>query len=101
MAAGIFAYPAARGTVTWSARAQALTPTKPADITAGVFGANDNWGFVAAATGDVDNAPGDNADYWVISSEDGTYTAGCPAGVPAINVSGGESVNMSNDVTCE
>ena len=98
---GIFAYPPARGTVVWSTRAQGLTPTAPSNTTAGVFGANDNWGFVAAATGDVDNAPTDGADYWVISSEDGTYTAGCPAGTPAINVSGGESVNMANDVTCE
>ena len=100
-ATGIMPYPADRGSVTWSARAQALTPTAPSDTTAGIFGAQDNWGFVASATGDVDNTPGDNSDFWVISGEDGVYTLGCPTGQPTQNISGGEAVNMSNDVTCE
>ena len=42
----------------------------------------------------------DSADFWIISSEDGTYTTGCPVLSPE-NVSGGEAYNMSNDVTCE
>jgi prepilin-type N-terminal cleavage/methylation domain-containing protein len=98
---GIMPYPTLRGSVAWSTRANGLTPTKPTDTTAGIFGAQDNWAFVGSATGDVDNAPADNSDFWVISGEDGVYTLGCPTGQPVQNISGGEAVNMSNDVTCE
>lgn len=97
---GIMPFPGSRGSVQWSARAAALAPA-PADTTAGIFGVQDDWAFVANATGDVDNTPTDDSDFWVISGEDGIYTLGCPAGQPVQNISGGEAVNMSNDVTCE
>jgi prepilin-type N-terminal cleavage/methylation domain-containing protein len=93
---GVFAIPASPGTITWSAQAAAVNINS---VAAGVYGAQDAWGFVASGAGDVDNTPADLADYWLISSEDGTFTAGCPAA--SANVSGGEAFNMSNDVTCE
>jgi prepilin-type N-terminal cleavage/methylation domain-containing protein len=99
-AKGDIALPTDLGSVTWSAHGSgaplSLTGTK-----AGVYGVQDDWGFVASATGDVDNKPTEtDSDYWVISSEDGSYTSGCPAGA-AENVSAGEAYNMANDVTCE
>ncbi|XXF76633.1 prepilin-type N-terminal cleavage/methylation domain-containing protein [Myxococcaceae bacterium GXIMD 01537] len=97
---GVMPYPAGRGTVVWNDRGQKFA-TPLTNTTIGVFGLQDNWGFVAGATGDVDNAPADGSDFWVISSEDGVYTLGCPAGQPDQNVSGGEAVNMANDVSCE
>jgi prepilin-type N-terminal cleavage/methylation domain-containing protein len=93
---GVFPIPAAPGSVAWSVRAGTVNINS---VAAGVYGQQDLWGFVATGAGDVDNTPGDIADYWLISSEDGTFTAGCPAS--SANVSGGEAFNMSNDVTCE
>jgi prepilin-type N-terminal cleavage/methylation domain-containing protein len=94
---GKFAIPSPAGTVGWNDKG---TKAGQNNVAAGVYGKQDNWTFVASGAGDVDNTPGDQADFWIISSEDGSYTAGCPA-LAAENVSGGEAYNMSNDVTCE
>lgn len=98
---GVIDFPGARGSVTWSARAQGFSTPLNGTV-AGVYGQQDSWGFVASATGDVDNnlTPTTDSDFWVISSEDGVFTAGCPT-LPAENISAGEAYNMSNDVTCE
>jgi prepilin-type N-terminal cleavage/methylation domain-containing protein len=94
---GVFAIPGTPGTVTWNAKAGVTGQT---GVAAGVYGKQDNWSFIASGAGDVDNTPADTSDFWIISSEDGTMTAGCPT-LLAENVSGGEAYNMSNDVTCE
>jgi type IV pilus assembly protein PilA len=95
---GVFPVSGTPGTVTWNAKAGITNQTGTA---ASVYGKQDNWSFVASGAGDVDNTPGDSSDYWIISSEDGQMTTGCPTFPQPENVSGGESFNMSNDVTCE
>jgi type IV pilus assembly protein PilA len=69
---------------------------------AGVFGTNESWDFLAYAAGDVDNNPfGDMPDTWSISSSDGQLAAMCPASGAAENVAAGEPFNISNDVSCD
>lgn len=83
---------------TWNAKAARTTQ---AGSTAKVFGEQDDWSFIATGSGDVDNNPlENNADSWVISSEDGTLQANCPAGADE-NISAGEAFNTANDVTCD
>jgi prepilin-type N-terminal cleavage/methylation domain-containing protein len=77
-------------------------PAGTMDKAPGVFGANDDWDFLAYGAGDVDNTPtGDTADTWMISSADAQLKAACPATGVTDNIPAGEAYNTSNDVTCE
>ena len=71
--------------------------------TAGIFGNDGFWSFLAYAAGDVDNkpAPGDDTpDTWTISSADGELESACPAQTQ-VRVAGGEPFNVVNDVNCD
>ena len=69
--------------------------------TAGVFGDDQAWDFLAFAAGDVDNNPLDGADTWFISSAEGEVAAACPAsGGVTEQVIPGEPFNVHNDVNC-
>ncbi|WP_224368856.1 prepilin-type N-terminal cleavage/methylation domain-containing protein [Hyalangium versicolor] len=69
---------------------------------AGIFGSQDDWEFLAYAAGDVDNNPvNDKADTWSISSADGQLMSTCPATGYPENVAAGEPFNVYNDVNCD
>ncbi len=82
----------------WNSKATANGLTS----SAGIYGSQDSWDFLAYGMGDVDNqALIDQPDAWSISSADGQMTAVCPAtGFPE-NVAAGEPFNISNDVSCD
>jgi type IV pilus assembly protein PilA len=83
---------------TWNAKAT----VNGLSSSAGVFGSQDDWDFLAYGAGDVDNNPViDKADTWLVSSSDGQLQTSCPAtGVPE-NVAAGEPFNVYNDVSCD
>jgi type IV pilus assembly protein PilA len=81
----------------WNAKASA----NGMGTSSGIYGAMDNWDFLAYGAGDVDNNPMDIADSWLISSSDGQLTAVCPATAGPENVAAGEPFNISNDVNCD
>ncbi|HYI00382.1 prepilin-type N-terminal cleavage/methylation domain-containing protein [Hyalangium sp.] len=66
----------------------------------GVYGDDGFWTFLAYGAGDVDNAPGDTADSWSISSADGTLDSTCPTQT-GVRVAAGEPFNSWNDVNCD
>lgn len=68
---------------------------------AGVFGDEVRWDFLAFAAGDVDNNPDDSADTWLISSAEGEVQPGCPStGGVMMHVTPGEPFMVNNDVSC-
>ena len=88
----------APATLTFSPRGAAvgLTPQ------AGLYGDEQVWGFVAYASGDVDNDFTDAmTDTWFLASHDAEVTRSCPTGLPAEVVAGGEPFLVSNDVNCD
>jgi len=67
----------------------------------GIFGDELAWDFLAFASGDVDNNPGDGADTWLIASAEGDVAAFCPStGGVTEHVIPGEPFNINNDVNC-
>lgn len=83
--------------ITFDAQANAISVT----ATAGLYGTDANWDFVAYCAGDVDNGLTDaNTDTWYISSADAQITRACPLGA-AEGAPGGEPINTSNDVVCD
>lgn len=68
---------------------------------AGIFGDDGSWDFLAFAAGDVDNNPADGADTWLVSSTEGEVAAACPStGGVTVHVTPGEPFNINNDVNC-
>ena len=84
-------------TFTWGPKAG----TYLSGAATGVFGEQDDWYFVAAGAGDVDNSPLDASDSWYIASADSQVLAVCPTPDEAENIAAGEPVNASNDVNCD
>jgi type IV pilus assembly protein PilA len=83
---------------TWNAKCT----TDGLATSAGIFGSQDDWCFLAYAAGDVDNTLGtDKADTWTISSSDGQLSAVCPLSPAPENVAAGEPFNIYNDVNCD
>jgi type IV pilus assembly protein PilA len=69
---------------------------------AGLFGTDESWDFLAYGAGDVDNEPlTGRADTWLISSSDGEVETACPAGDSSRRVSAGEPFHVLNDVSCD
>jgi prepilin-type N-terminal cleavage/methylation domain-containing protein len=91
-----FFAPVPLGSATWSTKAAANGMTN----SAGIFGSNENWDFLAYGAGDVDNTPLEPADTWSISSSDAELSAVCPATGTPEHVAAGEPFNISNDVNC-
>ncbi|WP_224241526.1 prepilin-type N-terminal cleavage/methylation domain-containing protein [Hyalangium gracile] len=86
------------GAAAWNSKAVNNGMT----VSAGIYGTEESWDFLAYGAGDVDNKPAnDKADSWVISSSDGQLMANCPATGAPENVAAGEPFNTYNDVNCD
>lgn len=82
--------------VVWGTKAAAIGVTD----SAGIYGTDAGWEFVAYCSGDADNGLTDlNPDTWFLTSADAQVSPGCPLGA-AISATGGEPVLVSNDVVC-
>jgi type IV pilus assembly protein PilA len=69
---------------------------------AGLFGSDESWDFIAIAAGSVDDDVDDGADTWLIASADGEAEAACPSsGGVAQPVISGEPFQSNNDVNCD
>ena len=68
---------------------------------AGFYGWDTNWDYLAYAAGDIDRDPTDSADTWSIASADAELTATCPGTPGFVILPAGEPFQVLDDKRCE
>jgi type IV pilus assembly protein PilA len=66
----------------------------------GVFGTQDNWDYLAYASGDLDMQPFEHPDTWTVASADALIFATCPSTGSMESLPAGEPFRVYNDKDC-
>jgi type IV pilus assembly protein PilA len=64
---------------------------------AGIYGGDTNWDYLAYAAGDIDKDPSDGADTWSIASADAQIVGICPGSGIAEFLPAGEPFHVNDD----